>query len=336
MAKTKQTIVRLSDERSERSGGEPWRKSRSIAVLLPCYNEEVTIGDTVKGFQEALPMATVYVYDNNSTDQTRAVAADAGAIVRTETYQGKGNVVRRMLGDIDADIYVLADGDLTYDPTQASKLIDKLVDDNLDMVVGTRQGGGEEAYRRGHQTGNRAFNKLVQNLFGAGFTDILSGYRVFSRRFAKSFPVLSSGFEIETELSVHALDLRIPAAEVPLPYAPRPEGSVSKLRTYHDGARILWLIMKLYRALNPLRFYGTAGMVLAALSILMGIPLLTTYLETGLVPRLPTAILCMGLMQIAVLSVFLGIILNSVSKARREARRMRFLDVPSVGEGSAS
>lgn len=332
MSKPKQKIVRLSDERKERSGVQSWQTARSVAVLLPCYNEEVTIGDTVKGFQDALPMATVYVYDNNSTDRTSEVAEEAGAIVRTETYQGKGNVVRRMLGDIDADIYVLADGDLTYDPTQASKLIDKLVDDNLDMVVGTRMGGGEAAYRRGHQAGNRAFNKLVENLFGAGFTDILSGYRVFSRRFAKSFPVLSSGFEIETELSVHALDLRIPAAEVPLPYAPRPEGSVSKLRTYRDGTRILWLIMKLYRALNPLRFYGTAGMVLAAMSILLGIPLLTTYLETGLVPRLPTAVLCMGLMQIAVLSVFLGIILNSISKARREARRMRFLDIPSIGE----
>ncbi len=275
-------------------------------------------------------MAQVYVYDNNSTDRTSEVAEAAGAVVRTETYQGKGNVVRRMLGDIDADIYVLADGDLTYDPTMADTLINKLVDENLDMVVGTRQGGGDEAYRRGHQTGNLAFNKLVENLFGAGFTDILSGYRVFSRRFAKSFPALSSGFEIETELSVHALDLRIPAAEVPLQYAPRPEGSESKLRTYHDGARILWLIMNLYRSLNPLRFYGTVGLVFAALSVLLGLPLLATFLETGLVPRLPTAILCMGLMQIGVLSVFLGIILNSISKARREAPRMRFLDVPSI------
>jgi len=243
-------------------------------VLLPCYSEEVTIGDTVKGFQEALPMAQVYVYDNNSTDRTSEVTEAAGAVVRTETYQGKGNVVRRMLGDIDADIYVLANGDLTYDPTMADTLINKLVDENLDMVVGTRQGGGDEAYRRGHQTGNLAFNKLVENLFGAGFTDILSGYRVFSRRFAKSFPALSSGFEIETELSVHALDLRIPAAEVPLQYAPRPEGSESKLRTYHDGARILWLIMNLYRSLNPLRFYGTVGLVFAALSVLLGLPLL--------------------------------------------------------------
>ncbi len=329
--KQKQKVVRLEDQLKERISGAAWAKHQSIVVLLPCYNEELTIGETVKGFQEALPQAQVYVYDNNSTDRTCEIAERAGALVRKETYQGKGNVVRRMLGDVDADIYVLADGDLTYDPTQAGALIEKLVRDNLDMVVGTREGGGTEAYRRGHQTGNRAFNKLVEKLFGSGFTDILSGYRVFSRRFAKSFPVLSSGFEIETELSVHALDLRIPAAEVPLPYAPRPEGSVSKLRTYRDGARILWLIMKLYRSLNPLRFYGSVGLVFSVCSILLGLPLLVTWLETGLVPRLPTAILCMGLMQIGVLSAFLGIVLNSISKARREARRMRFLDIASIG-----
>lgn len=331
MMTQKQNAVRIEDELKEHVSSVAWAKQRAIAVLLPCYNEELTIGETVKGFQAALPSARVYVYDNNSTDRTCEIAEQAGAIVRTETYQGKGNVVRRMLGDVDADIYVLADGDLTYDPTQAGTLIEKLVRENLDMVVGTRQGGGTEAYRPGHQTGNRAFNKLVEKLFGSGFTDILSGYRVFSRRFAKSFPVLSSGFEIETELSVHALDLRIPAAEVPLPYAPRPEGSTSKLRTYRDGARILWLILKLYRSLNPLRFYGSVGLLLAAFSCLLGVPLLVTWLETGLVPRLPTAVLCMGLMQIAVLCGFLGIVLNSISKARREARRMRFLDIASVG-----
>ncbi|MGI9481894.1 MAG: glycosyltransferase family 2 protein [Hyphomicrobiales bacterium] len=311
---------------------QPWAQICSVAVLLPCYNEELTIADVIDGFRKALPQARIYVYDNNSSDGTIAAATEAGAIVRSENYQGKGNVVRRMLGDIDADIYVLADGDSTYDPSQASKLINKLVTENLDMVVGTRDGGGDDAYRRGHQAGNKAFNWLVAHLFGSGFTDVFSGYRVFSRRFAKSFPVLSSGFEIETELSVHALDLQIPAAEVPLPYGARPDGSESKLRTYRDGSRILWVIMKLYRALNPLRFYGAMGLTLAIIAVALGIPLIVTYLQTGLVPRIPTAVLVMGLLQISVFCLFSGIILNSISKARREARRMRFLDIASIGE----
>ncbi len=304
----------------------------SVAVLLPCYNEEVAISETIMGFRKNLPGARIYVYDNNSSDNTVEVAKLAGAIVRTESHQGKGHVVRRMLGDIDADIYVLADGDATYDPTQAGTLINKLVSENLDMVVGTREGGGAEAYRRGHRTGNLAFNKIVAHLFGSGFTDIFSGYRVFSRRFAKSFPVLSSGFEIETELSVHALDLQIPTAEIAVPYGARPEGSTSKLRTYRDGARIMWTILKLYRSLNPFRFYASVGVFLSLVAIALGIPLIVTYLETGLVPRLPTGVLVMGLLQIGVFCVFSGIILNSISKARREAKRMRFLEFASVAE----
>ncbi|RMF06084.1 MAG: glycosyltransferase, partial [Alphaproteobacteria bacterium] len=225
-------LDRVREELDELLPQSSWVRNRSIAVLLPCYNEEAAIAGVVAGFRHALPSARIYVYDNNSTDGTREAAARAGAIVRSEPYQGKGNVVRRMLADIDADIYVMADGDATYDPAAAGKLIDRLASDNLDMVVGVREGGGDAAYRRGHRWGNRFFNHVVRHLFGPGFTDILSGYRVFSRRFAKSFPVTSSGFEIETELSVHALDLKIATAEVALPYSARPEGSVSKLRTY--------------------------------------------------------------------------------------------------------
>ncbi|MEM8686456.1 MAG: glycosyltransferase family 2 protein [Pseudomonadota bacterium] len=327
MAKQKNKVVSFSARLKKPVVQNTWAQNRSVAVLLPCYNEELTIGETVRGFQAALPSATVYVYDNNSTDRSLQVAADAGAIVRKESYQGKGNVVRRMLSDVDADIYVLADGDMTYDPCHAATLIDKLVDDSLDMVVGTREGGGVSAYRPGHKTGNRAFNKLVEKLFGRGFTDILSGYRVLSRRFAKSFPALSSGFEIETELSVHALDLRIPAGEVALPYAPRPEGSSSKLRTWRDGGRILWLIFKIYRSLNPLRFYGSIGLGLAGVAALLGLPALWAWLETGAPPQLPIVVLCLATMQIAVLCGFVGIVLNSISKTRREARRMNFLNL---------
>ena len=308
-----------------------WVRGRSIAVLLPCYNEAASIGDVVQAFRRALPAAQIYVYDNNSTDGTSTAAKKAGAVVRTERYQGKGNVVRRMLADVDADIYVLADGDATYNPDAAGQLIDILVTRNLDMVVGTRA-PAEGAYRRGHEAGNRFFNLAIQHLFGPGFSDILSGYRVLSRRFAKSFPITSTGFEIETELSVHALELKIATAEIPLRYGARRAGSHSKLRTYRDGLRILGSILLLYKELRPLSFFGAIGasLVLAALGFTL--PLARTYLETGLVPRLPTAILATGMVQLGVLSFAVGLVLDAVARGRREAKRMRYLDLQSVAE----
>jgi glycosyltransferase involved in cell wall biosynthesis len=301
---------------------------RSVAVLIPCYNEEVTIAQVVQGFRAAVADATVFVYDNNSGDGTSREARAAGAVVRTESYQGKGNVVRRMFADIDADIYLLVDGDLTYDPSAAGELIDRLVAGNLDMVVGTRV-AADEAFPIGHRAGNRGFNIVVSRLFGPGFTDILSGYRVVSRRFAKSFPVMSSGFEIETELAIHALDLKLAVGEVPLRYGARPENSTSKLRTYHDGTRILLTIVRMYRALHPLRFFGAIAIVLVICGLALGEPLIVTYLETGLVPRFPTAILVMGLMQLAVMSGAVGLILQELASSRREQKLMRFLDIPS-------
>ncbi len=321
---------RIREEVDDLFPHHSWVAKRSVAVLLPCYNEAVAIGSVVRSFSAALPEARIYVYDNNSTDGTLDEAAKAGAIVRAEPYQGKGNVVRRMLADIDADIYVLADGDGTYDPTAAGMLIETLVKENLDMIVGTRVGGGEEAYRRGHRAGNRIFNRIVAELFGPGFSDILSGYRVLSRRFAKSFPVTATGFEIETELSVHALDLKIATREVPLPYSKRPEGSASKLRTYRDGWRILMTILMLVKELQPFRFFGTIAGVLALIALGIGLPLLPTYLATGLVPRFPTAILAATIMQLAFLSFACGLILDSLARARREAKRMRYLDLQSV------
>ena len=308
-----------------------WVRGRSIAVLLPCYNEAAAVGDVVHAFRRALPSAEIYVYDNNSTDGTSAAAGKAGAIVRTEPYQGKGNVVRRMLADVDADIYVLADGDATYNPDAAGQLIDVLVTRNLDMVVGTRA-PGEGAYRRGHQAGNRFFNLAIQHLFGLGFSDILLGYRVLSCRFAKSFPVTSTGFEIETELSVHALDLKIATAEIPLRYAARPAGSHSKLRTYRDGLRILGSILLLYKELKPLSFFGAIGASLTLAAFGLALPLARTYVETGLVPRLPTAILATGMVQLGVLSFAIGLVLDAVARSRREGKRMRYLDLQSVAE----
>lgn len=325
-------LDRVRDEIDELLPQTSWVKNRSIAVLLPCYNEETAIAGVIKDFQSVLPSAQIYVYDNNSTDRTADVARSSGAIVRSEIYQGKGNVVRRMLADIDADVYVMADGDGTYDTSAAGRLIDELVTNNLDMVVGTRMGGGEEAYRRGHQWGNRFFNRVVGHLFGESFSDILSGYRVLSRRFAKSFPVTSSGFEIETELSVHALDLKIATAEIKLPYGARPEGSESKLNTYRDGARILWTIAMLYKELKPGRFFGSAGVVLMLASLGLGLPLVATFLETGLVPRFPTAILATGIMQLGFLALGCGLVLESVAQGRREAKRMRYLYLKSVAE----
>ncbi|MBY0298363.1 MAG: glycosyltransferase family 2 protein [Methylobacterium sp.] len=309
-------------------------RNRAIAVLLPCLNEEATIGQVVAEFRRVLPGATVYVYDNNSTDGTAAVAAAAGAVVRRERRPGKGNVVRRMFADIDADLYVLADGDLTYDAAAAGRLIDALVTEQVDMVVGVRR-GADGAFPRGHRFGNRLFNRVVERLFGDGFTDILSGYRVVSRRFAKSFPATSSGFEIETELSVHALDLRLATSEIALPYRARPTGSSSKLSKWRDGARILGKIALMYKAVRPLQFFSLLAALFAGLGFGLGLPVATAYLETGLVPRLPTAVLAAGLMQLAFMSLTCGVILDAVGASQREFKRMRYLDLPAPGARKA-
>ena len=296
-----------------------------IAVLLPCYNEEAAIAQTIAGFRAALPGAVVYVYDNNSRDGTIAVARAAGAVVRSERMQGKGNVVRRMFADIDADIYVMADGDATYDAASAPALVARLVDEQLDMVVGSRITQAEAAYRAGHQFGNALLTGMLAQLFGRSFTDILSGYRVFSRRFVKSFPVLTGGFEIETEISVHALELKMPVAEIATPYFARPEGSVSKLSTYGDGFRILRTIVTLYRIERPILFFGGIGAVLALVALVLAVPLALTYMDTGLVPRLPTAVLVTGLVILAALCGFTGLILDTVVRGRREVRRLAYL-----------
>jgi glycosyltransferase involved in cell wall biosynthesis len=301
--------------------------SPRIAVLLPCYNEEAAIGATVAGFRAALPDATIYVYDNNSRDRTAEVAAEAGAVVRTERQQGKGHVVMRMFADIDADVYVMADGDLTYDPSSAPRMVDLLLAEQLDMVVGTRRHTEKDAYRGGHVLGNRLFTSLLSGLFGRSFSDIFSGYRVFSRRFVKSFPVISSGFEVETEISVHALELKMPVGEVETAYAARLEGSQSKLSTYSDGWRILRTIVTLYRVERPALYYGAIGAFLAALAIVLAIPLVITYVQTGLVPRVPTAILVTGIIIIAVLCFFAGLILDTVTRGRRELRRLSYLSL---------
>jgi glycosyltransferase involved in cell wall biosynthesis len=309
----------------------PKTDSPTIAVLLPCFNEEAAIAATVAGFKAALPQATVYVYDNNSGDRTREVAAEAGAVVRSEKQQGKGNVVRRMFADVDADVYVMADGDLTYDPAAAPAMVDLLLAEQLDMVVGTRRHQHRQAYRGGHVIGNKLFTGLLSGLFGRSFSDIFSGYRVFSRRFVKSFPVLSAGFEIETEMSVHALELRMPVGEIETVYAARPEGSHSKLSTYGDGWRILKTIVNLYRVERPVLFYGGIGELLLLAAFLLAIPLIRTYLQTGLVPRFPTAILVTGMVIVAMLCVFTGLILDTVTRGRREVRRLAYLSLSAPG-----
>ena len=306
-----------------------------IAVLLPCFNEEATIGETVRGFREAIPGAIVYVYDNNSSDGTRKAAAKAGAVVRSESQQGKGNVVRRMFADVDADVYVIADGDLTYDPKAAPEMIALLLAEQLDMVVGTRKHEEKDAYRGGHVLGNRIFTGLLARLFGRSFNDIFSGYRVFSRRFVKSFPVISEGFEIETEISVHALELRMPVGEVETRYLARPEGSESKLSTYGDGWRILRTIGTLYRVERPALFYGTIGALLMIAALILSVPLVMTYLDTHLVPRVPTAILVTGMVIVAVLSFFAGLILDTVTRGRREMRRLAYLSLNPPGAPGA-
>ena len=308
--------------------------SPRIAVLIPCYNEEIAIGDTVAGFRKALPQATVYVYDNNSLDHSRERAAEAGAVVRNETLQGKGHVVRRMFSDVDADLYVMADGDATYDPAAAKQMIELLTSQNLDMVVGRRVHTQQEAYRAGHVWGNKMLTTFLASLFGQRFSDILSGYRVFSRRYVKSFPALATGFETETELTVHALTLALPVAEIDSNYSARPSGSVSKLSTYRDGARILRMMLLLFKNERPVLFFGLVALALGLLSLGLMIPVVVTYWETGLVPRFPTAILSASIMLLAFLSVACGLILDTVTRGRREMKRLAYLQIPAPASWS--
>ena len=307
-------------------------KNKKIAVIIPCYNEEIAIAKVVADFKKYVPQADIYVYDNNSTDKTAEKAKKAGAIVRTETLQGKGNVVRRMFADIDADIYIMSDGDETYDIKRTPDLIAKLVDDNLDMVVGARKEVDLAAYRVGHRTGNILLTKLVQRFFKHDLVDMLSGFRVFSRRFVKSFPAQSSGFEIETELTVHALSSRIPMAEVETDYFARPLGSESKLATYKDGIRILVMIVNLIKDERPMLFFSVIAAVFFILSLMLGIPVVEDFFETHKVLRFPSAFLAMGLMILSMISLLVGLILDSVSKSRKEVRRMAYLNYNPAGE----
>jgi glycosyltransferase involved in cell wall biosynthesis len=296
-----------------------------VAVLVPCYNEEAAIGKVVADFRAALPEAAIYVYDNNSTDRTVEAAAKAGATVRRETHQGKGHVVRRMFTDVDADIYVLVDGDATYDAPSAPNMIGMLVAQRLDMVCAVRVDREEAAYRLGHRAGNRLLTGFVAHVFGRSFTDMLSGYRVFTRRFVKSFPVLSGGFEIETELTVHALELELPVGEMQTPYYSRPQGSASKLNTWSDGVRILKTVLRLYRAERPLALFTGIGISLAIAAFGLAVPIFVTYFQDGTVPRLPTAVLSTGLMVLAFLSIACGVILDTVTRGRRELKLLAYL-----------
>lgn len=300
-----------------------------IAVIIPCYNEAVTIAKVITDFRAVLPDAEIYVFDNNSSDNTAQAARDAGAIVRSEQRQGKGHVVRRMFSDVEADIYLMVDGDDTYDATIAPTLVELLKRNHVDMVVGTRADVTKDAGREGHAFGNKLFNKIYGRLFGNQFSDIFSGYRVFTRRFVKSFPAVSAGFEIETEMSVHCSQLGIPTLERPTVYGVRPDESESKLRTFRDGFRILGMFVTLTKETRPAAFFGTIAVSLIVLATLLAAPLLATYAQTGLVPRLPTAILATGLIIMATITSVAGLILDSLARARIEAKRAVFLSFPS-------
>jgi glycosyltransferase involved in cell wall biosynthesis len=305
-----------------------------VAVLVPCLNEEATVADVVTSFRRSLPLADIYVYDNGSTDRTVEVARVTGAIIRREARQGKGYVVRRMFADIDADIYVLVDGDGTYDAASAPGMVARLVEDRVDMVVGCRVENEKGAFRRGHRSGNKLLTRSVSSVFGKSITDMLSGYRVLSHRFVKSFPVLSGGFEVETELTIHTLELGLPVTEVATPYYARASGSKSKLSTWRDGWRILWTITRLYKSERPLLFFALIGMLLACLSIGLAVPLFVTYLEIGLVPRLPTAVLATGLMLLAFLSLTCGLVLGTVTRGRREMKLLAYMAQPALPDRS--
>jgi glycosyltransferase involved in cell wall biosynthesis len=329
LAKKTSSIGKSGSESGGKSGGFDQYK---IAVLVPCYNEAVAVAKVVKDFRATLPKATIFVFDNNSTDNTAAAARAAGAEVFQERHQGKGFVVRRMFTDVEADIYVLVDGDATYDAPSAPIMIERLLKDRLDMVVGNRVEREQAAYRTGHRAGNWLLTGFVAAVFGPTFNDMLSGYRVFSRRFVKSFPILSGGFEIETELTIHALELNLAAAEIDTPYYSRPIGSASKLNTWRDGLRILGTIINLYRAERPLVFFSGIGLALAFVSIGFAIPVFVTYVETGLVPRLPTAILSTGLMMLAALSAAVGLVLDTVTRGRRETKLLAYLAHRAPGD----
>jgi glycosyltransferase involved in cell wall biosynthesis len=308
--------------------GDGGLSSARIAVLVPCHNEVATVAQVVGDFARALPQAEIWVFDNLSTDGTSEAARKAGAIVRTASLRGKGNVVRRMFSDVEADIYLLVDGDGTYDAAAAPMMVRRLVDEGLDMVSAARVSTAAEAFRAGHRFGNTALSGVVRAVFGRQFKDMLSGYRAFSRRFVKSFPAHSHGFEIETELTVHTLQMRLPAAEVEAPYGARPDGSESKLSTFRDGWRILRMIGLMVREERPMQFFGLAGLIAALAAALLATPVLLEYLNTGLVPRFPTLIVAVGLAVVALLSFFCGLILDAVSRMRLEQRRLAYLALP--------
>jgi glycosyltransferase involved in cell wall biosynthesis len=324
-------VSNLEMKVGDAEGWQPHPRQR-LAILVPCFNEEAAIAKVVADFRTAAPGATIYVYDNNSTDRTVEVARAAGAIVRREMHQGKGHVVRRMFADVEADLYVLVDGDATYDAASVRAMITRLIENRLDTVVAARVTEQRDAYRAGHQLGNRLLTGFFAAVFDATLTDVLSGYRLFSRRFVKSFPVLSSGFEIEIELSVHALELGLAVGEVPTPYYARPEGSASKLSTWRDGLRILATIVGLYRSERPLSFFSMIGVALATISIVLAIPIFITYFEQGIVPRLPTAVLSTGLMLLAFLSLVAGLVLDTVTRGRREMKWLAYLRQPAPSE----
>jgi glycosyltransferase involved in cell wall biosynthesis len=307
-------------------------RNQRIALIIPCFNEEKSIHQVIEGFKSAMSLISIYVFDNNSTDKTAEVAKQSGAIVISVSLRGKGNVVRRMFADVEADLYVMVDGDATYDASAVTTLVDKLLNEHLDMVVGCRKiehnGMGEE-YRRGHQLGNLLLTKSVAKIFGGSFTDMLSGYRVFTRRYVKSFPALSKGFEIETELTIHALELRMPFGEIQTKYGARPEGSLSKLSTYSDGWRILKTIGRLFVSERPFAFFSSMGLVSCASSLILFLPILIEYLYIGLVPRFPTLILSASLMIAALLSFVCGVILDNVTRGRHEAKRLAYLAISS-------
>ena len=312
-------------------------RAPDIAVLIPCFNEELAIARVIRDFRASLPGARIHVFDNASTDRTIEIARDAGAIVRSVGLRGKGNVVRRMFADVDADIYVLVDGDATYDASSAPSMIERLLHDGADMVVGVRKDDRTAgAYRSGHRLGNRMLTGCVATIFGGTFTDMLSGYRVLTRRYVKSFPALSAGFETETELTVHALELRMPWSEMDTRYSARPEGSESKLSTYKDGLRILRMILRLFIAERPLHFFGLLGALSLLIGVVIAVPLLTTYLNTHEVPRLPTALLSTGLALVAAISLVCGLIMDAVTRGRREMKRLFYLGIPGPANADTS
>jgi glycosyltransferase involved in cell wall biosynthesis len=304
-----------------------------VAVIIPCYNEEIAIAKVVGEFRAALPEAVIYVFDNNSKDNTRAIAEAAGAVVRTERQQGKGHVVARAFADVEADIYVMVDGDDTYDASAAPAMVEMLASERLDMVTGIRVTDIQAAYRRGHRLGNRMLTGAVRTVFGDRISDMLSGYRVFSRRFVKSFPAMAQGFETETEFTVHAMELSMPLGEIETAYRERPEGSESKLRTYVDGMRILRTIMMLVKNERPLEFFGLIGVVLLIAGLLLGLPVVFEFLETQLVPRLPRAVLAVGMVLLSFLAISSGLVLASVARGRKEMKRLAYLAIPASGYG---